>query len=272
MTTMVPDLSVRDRTILVTGASRGLGRAMALGLLREGAKVIFASTGPSAALDATLRSAQACAPEHHFAAVSGDVSCYDDCVRICEEATALFGPLDVLINNAAIPMAGEGPHFWEMDPQDWSRMTKINCDAVFYMCRAATPAMIERGSGKIINISTSERTMVRPRYSPYGPSKTFVEACSRIWAEELRGAGVTVNVLSPGGAVDTASDVTGVPTPGKSFLPASVMIPPTLWLSSAASDGVSGERYVASLWKEESPLPDRISAARQCGVDMPHIM
>ena len=272
MSTIVPDLSVSDRTILVTGASRGLGRAMALGLLREGAKVIFASKGPSAALDATVRSAQNCAPEHRFAVVSGDIACYDDCARICEEATSVFGPLDVLINNAAIPMVGEGPNFWEMNPQDWSSMTQINCDAVFYMCRAATPGMIEHGSGKIINISTSERTMVRARFSPYGPSKTFIEACSRIWAEELKGTGVTVNVLSPGGVVDTASDITGMPTLGKSFLPASVMIPPTLWLSSAASNGVSGERYVASLWKEDFPLTERIASSRQCGVEMPHIM
>lgn len=266
------DLSVSDRTILLTGASRGLGRAMALGLLREGARVILASTGPSAALDVTLASAKECAPQSRFTTVFGDLCQYDDCVQICAQASAVFGPIDVLINNAAIPMAGEGPRFWEIDPQDWSRMTKTNCDSVFYMCRAATPAMVARGAGKIINISTSERTMVRPRYSPYGPSKAFVEACSRIWAGELQGTGVSVNVLSPGGAIDTAFDVTGVQTHGKSFLPASVMVQPAVWLSSAASDGISGERYVASLWKEELPLPERIAAARQCGADAPRIM
>jgi 3-oxoacyl-[acyl-carrier protein] reductase len=123
--------------------------------------------------------------------------------------------------------------------------------------------MVARGQGKIINISTSERTMVRPCFSPYGPSKAFVEACSRIWAGELKGTGVSVNVLSPGGAVDTAADVTGVQTAGKAFLPASVMIAPVAWLSSTASDEINGDRFVANLWRDDLPLHERIAAARQ---------
>lgn len=269
---MSNNLSVRDRTILITGASRGLGRVMALGLLEAGARVALASTGPSGPLDATLAAARERASPDQFKSVFGDVRRYEDCVKICAEAVATFGQIDVLINNAAIPMAGEGPPFWEIAPRDWVRMTQTNCDSVFFMSRAAVPAMMARGSGKIVNISTSERTMVRPRYSPYGPSKTFVEACSRIWAQELKGTAVTVNVLSPGGAIDTAADVSGVVTEGKAFLPASVMVAPTLWLCSAASDGISGDRFVASLWKDELPLAERIAAARQCGAESPRIM
>jgi 3-oxoacyl-[acyl-carrier protein] reductase len=236
---------------------------MALGLLAKGAHVIFSATGPSDHLSTTLKFAGELARSDRFATIFGDVARYEDCVRMAKEATASFGQIDVLINNAGIPMAGEGPLFWQMNPDDWARMSGTNCNSVFYMCRAVVPDMVARGSGKIINISTSERTMVRPRFSPYGPSKAFVEACSRVWAGELKGTGVSVNVLSPGGAVDTAADVTGVQTQGKTFLPASVMNGPIAWLSSSASDGVSGDRFVANLWREDLPLEDRIVAARQ---------
>lgn len=254
---------LNDRTVLVTGSSRGLGRAMALGLLRLGARVVFSATSPSQHLAATLKSAGETAPMDCFSTVFGDVARFDECSRMVQEANDCFGQIDVLINNAAIPMSGEGPHFWEMNPDDWSRMSDINCNSVFYMSRAAVPHMVARGKGKIINISTSERTMVRPRFSPYGPSKAFVEACSRIWASELKNTGVSVNVLSPGGAVDTASDVTGVQAAGKTFLPASVMVDPVAWLCSKASDGINGDRFVAHLWNENLPIEQRIAAARQ---------
>ena len=113
--------------------------------------------------------------------------------------------------------------------------------------------------------------MVRKNFSPYGPSKAFLEAASRIWAQDLAGTGVTVNVLLPGGAVDTAADVTGVPTPGRTFQPASVMVPPILWLASDESNAHTGERFVASRWDESLPLAERIAAARderrRCAAD-----
>jgi 3-oxoacyl-[acyl-carrier protein] reductase len=131
--------------------------------------------------------------------------------------------------------------------------------------------MVAQKFGKIVNISTGAGTMVRERFAPYGPSKAFVEAASRIWAEELNDTGVSVNVLLPGGAVDTAADVTGQPRAG-SFQPASVMAPPILWLASDLSNGHSGQRFVARLWDESLPLSERIARARQDGAEEPHIM
>jgi 3-oxoacyl-[acyl-carrier protein] reductase len=140
------------------------------------------------------------------------------------------------------------------------------------MTRSVVPAMMARGFGKIINISANERTMVRKNLSPYGPSKAFLEACSRIWAQDLSGTGVTVNVLLPGGVVDTAADVSGVAAEGKSFLPASVMVLPLLWLASDESNAHNGERFIANLWDDSLPLAARIERARQDRVDVPRIM
>ena len=151
-------------------------------------------------------------------------------------------------------------------------MSHTNTDGVFFITRAVAPAMIAQKFGKIVNVSTGASTMVRKNFSPYGPSKAFLEAASRIWAQDLAGTGVTVNVLLPGGAVDTAADVTGVATPGRAFQPATVMVPPILWLASDELNAHTGERFVASRWDECLPLAERIAKARDEGIDAPRIM
>ena len=269
---MTAGTSLTDVTVLVTGASRGLGRAMALGLLAAGARVGIAAAAASRQLDETLALAAELAPRERFVPLLGDLRRMDDCERVVSGTVAALGHIDVLVNNAGIPNQGENEPFWTLAPQDWMRIAHTNTDSVFFMCHAVGAGMVARGRGKIINVSTSDRTMVRPRFTPYGPSKAFVEACTRAWAQELEGTGVSMNVLSPGGSVDTAADVTGVPAAGRSFLPANVMVPPLRWLASAQSDGINGQRFIANLWNEDLPLEVRIVAARQSGADLPRIM
>ena len=264
--------SVARRSVIVTGASRGLGRAMAIGLLRAGARVTLACTGPSAPLDKTLELAAAAAPRAQYLCAFGDLREPDDCDRVTAQARDAFGTIDALVNNAAVPNSGDGPPFWDLGTDYWTKVTRTNCDTVFFMSRSVAPAMIAAGFGKIVNISTSDRSMVRPRFSPYGPSKAFVEACTRAWAGELAGSGVTMNVLCPGGVVDTAADVTGVAATGKKFLPPSIMVPPLLFLLSDESNSVTGQRFLANLWDEKLPLDARIAAARQDGAELPRIM
>ena len=120
---------------------------------------------------------------------------------------------------------------------------------------------------KIINVSTSDQTMVRRGFSPYGPSKAFVEAASRAWAQELAGTGIDVNVLLPGGAADT--DLLP-PSPDKkgadgNLLPATIMDEAIVWLVSEAADGHTGERYIGRYW-------DGPDAARDEHIDKPRIM
>jgi 3-oxoacyl-[acyl-carrier protein] reductase len=245
---------------------------MALGALEAGARVIFASSGPSAPLDATIERAKAIGPQERWLSVYGDLRNPDDCERVARDAAGKFGAIDALVNNAAIPNNGDGEPFWKIATEDWARVVRTNVDTVFFMARAVAPAMIARGSGRIINVSTSARTMVRPRFSPYGPTKAFMDAATRLWAGELEGTGVSMNVLAPGGVVDTASDVTGVAGAGKSYLPADVMVAPLLWLLSKDAAGINGQRFVASQWDETLPLEQRIERARESRGANPQIM
>jgi len=264
--------SIVGRTVIVTGGSRGLGRAMVLGLARAGARVAIVARSSSAPLDHTLALLDSLGDRSQVITALGDLRDPSACERIAAGVAAAFGTVEVLVNNAAVPNVGPGAPFWRASVDEWRRISHTNADAVFLMTRAVAPMMIAQGFGKLINVSTNHRTMVRKHTSPYGPSKAFVEACSRIWAQELAGTGVTLNVLLPGGAVDTVADVTGVATPGGNFLPASVMVPPLLWLVSDESNAHSGERFVARLWDESLPLETRIERARQCGADEPRIM
>jgi NAD(P)-dependent dehydrogenase (short-subunit alcohol dehydrogenase family) len=264
--------SLAERCVLVTGGSRGLGRAMVLGLLRAGARVATVGTGPSAAADETMRLAREIASASHFSMLFGDVSRPEDCDRIGDEALAAFGQIDVLVNNAASRTDYPGLPFWRMQSADWLKISHTNCDSVFLMSRRVVLSMIERGFGKIINITTNGRTMARENYSPYGPSKAFVEACTRAWSSELKGSGVTVNALLPGGLVDTSADGgTATATRGPS-LPASVMVGPLLWLAADESNGISGQRFVANRWDTKLDVAARIEASRESGTATPSIM
>ena len=229
-------------------------------------------TAPSAWADETKREAQEISGAGRFHMTFGDVSAADDCERVTQEVLDAFGRIDVLVNNAGARTEYPGAPFWRVAADEWGRIVRTNCDSVFLMSRCVIPAMIERRLGKIINVSTNARTMAKPSFTPYGPSKAFVEACTRAWAEELEGTDVTVNALLPGGAVDTSGDV-GDGKPAKaSSRPASVMVEPLLWLAADESNGFSGVRLVADRWDVKLGLTDRIAAAREDGAVAPGIM
>jgi len=268
---LMGDASLVGRVVLVTGGSRGVGREMALALRGAGARVAITGQRASEALDQTRRALGPDTP-----AIVADVTDPEACARAVAETVAAFGRLDVLINNAGLGMRAISEtfntvptKFWEAETTAWSDIVETNVTGPFLMARAAIPGMLAQGFGKIINISTSDITMVRTGYAPYGPSKAFLEASSRVWAADLAGTGIDVNVLLPGGATDT--DLLP-PSPNKKgadgrLLRPEIMRAPVLWLCSDTASGLTGGRYIARLWKDGQP-----GAAREPGADVPRIM
>ena len=135
------------------------------------------------------------------------------------------------------------------------------------MARAVAPHMIARGWGRIVNISTSLDTMQRKHNSPYGVTKAALDAASLIWAADLEGTGVTVNILLPGGMVDT--DGTRPSTPQRSTLPVDVMNAAMLWLVSRASDGRTGQSFVGRNWRMDVPPAQAADLALEAPVLRP---
>lgn len=251
--------STLDRVAIVTGGGRGLGRAMVLGLAGAGIRVIATAAREGDEIEAVAAEAQQVCGEPRVLPLVADVTDEGDCARITAAAVERFGRLDILINNAARGMKYVSPYFlteptrfWEVSAATWRLVVDTNVNGPFLMAKHAVPVMLERGWGRVVNISVSREPMRRRGFSPCGPSKAALESETVIWAQDLAGTGVTVNALLPGGPTLTGMVPESVPEKIRSTsLDPSIIVPPLLWLVSPAADDVTGQRLVATEWLGE---------------------
>jgi NAD(P)-dependent dehydrogenase (short-subunit alcohol dehydrogenase family) len=233
---------------LITGATSGLGLAMARALVDAGARVAITSRDASRA----SRAATALGPSAVGLAL--DVRDEGAVAAGVAEAWERLGGIDLLVNNAGIGMRTVNPRFlshpqpfWEVPPDGFRDVLETKATGCFLMARAVVPLMLACGGGRVVTISMSSSTMVRRGFVPYGPSGAAVEALSRVMAADLAGSPVTVNLLLPGGATDTGmvpGDVSGEAR--SRLLDPAIMGPPIVWLASPAAAGVHDERIVAA--------------------------
>jgi NAD(P)-dependent dehydrogenase (short-subunit alcohol dehydrogenase family) len=246
------------RKVLVTGGTSGLGLAMATALAQTGAAV--ALTGRSGA-----RAAEVAAQLPNAIGLELDVRAEASVTRAVEQAWSQLGGIDMLVNNAGIGMRTVNPKFmtqpqgfWEVPPEAFRAVIETNLTGYFLVAREVTPRMLAAGAGRIVNISVNESTMHRAGFIPYGPSRAGSEALSRVMAADLRGSGVTVNVLLPGGATITGMLPPQAVTAGPPFLEPEVMGPPIVWLASPQAAAVHDERIIATEfthWLSTRPAP-----------------
>ena len=259
--------TLEGKVAIVTGAGRGLGQVMTLGLLDAGARVAGVELdGP--ALEETQDAAEDRGAGERFTGIVADVTWNDSGPKILRATIERFGRLDILINNAGVNtslLRREGHpvgKIWETTPEEFRRVVEVNVVGVFLMTRAVLPTLIAQRWGRIVNVTTSLDTMWRSMMQPYGGSKAANEAMLTALAQELEGTGVTANVLVPGGAADTRL-VSKATVPDRSTLIApEVMVAPLVWLCSNAADGVNGQRFIAARWDEKLPPAE---AAKQAG-------
>jgi NAD(P)-dependent dehydrogenase (short-subunit alcohol dehydrogenase family) len=249
---------------LVTGASSGLGYAMAEALLEAGATVALTSRGGSKLHEAVAEFRQKGYNAH---GLSLDVRSEESVNEALQWVTNEWRKLDVLVNNAGIGMRTVNPRFlvepqpfYKVTPEGFRDLIDTNLTGYFLTARAFAPLMIEQRKGRIINISMNYETMKRKGFVPYGPSRAATESLSYIMAEDLKEYGIAVNMLLPGGATVTGM----IPDEIKeeiekqfSLIDPRVMGEPIVFLASAASEGLTGERIVAiefQQWLEERKL------------------
>jgi NAD(P)-dependent dehydrogenase (short-subunit alcohol dehydrogenase family) len=244
-------VDLRHRVVIVTGGGRGIGRSIALGYARAGADVIISVARNPTEADAVV--AESATLPGTIEAVQADVTVSGEVEQLVERALALSGRIDVLVNNAARGMRfvnerfmSEPRPFWETDPVAWRIAMETNIVGVFLVTRAVVPHMLAAGRGSIINVTVNRQTMVRRGFSPYGPSKAALEAMTEVWAQELDGTGVVINLLLPGGATATGMVPDDVPE-GVELLSPEIVVPGALHL--AVTDQ-SGQRIVGAEWTE----------------------
>jgi 3-oxoacyl-[acyl-carrier protein] reductase len=240
-------MNLNERVAIVTGGGRGIGRAVALAYARAGADVVISAARSAAETEAVA--AQAADLRGTIHPVQADVTDDADVRRIVDRALQIRGRIDVLVNNAARGMRfvnerfiAEPQPFWEADPDAWRLVVTTNILGVFLMSREVVPHMLAAGRGSIVNVTVNHDTMVRRGFSPYGPSKAAVEAMTEVWAAELEGTGVVVNLLLPGGATATGMIPEGTKPPGP-LLDPEIVVPGALHL---AQTDTSGQRIVGT--------------------------
>jgi meso-butanediol dehydrogenase/(S,S)-butanediol dehydrogenase/diacetyl reductase len=201
-------MELRDRTVIVTGAARGIGRGIAEAFGREGARVVVADLGSLAAGASGAWSYRLASKDDlqkvaegirngggEALAVEVAVSDADSCRNLVDAARERFGGLDVLVNNAGLVQMGAIESYEE---GDWDRLFAVNVKGVFLGSRAAIPALREGGGGAIVNISSIAGKRGYAGLGAYCASKFAVIGLTQVMAQELGGASIRVNAICPG--------------------------------------------------------------------------
>jgi NAD(P)-dependent dehydrogenase (short-subunit alcohol dehydrogenase family) len=186
-------MRLKERVVIVTGGAKGIGRAYALGVAAEGARVVVADIADAKPVvqEVEARGGQALG-------VGCDVSHEEDSRRLATETLTRFGRIDVLVNNAALYGTLKRRPFMEIPVEEWDRVMAINLRGLFLCSRAVFPAMQAQGKGKIINIASSTFFKGVPDYIHYTTSKGGVVGFTRSLARELGPHGIRVNAIAPG--------------------------------------------------------------------------
>jgi NAD(P)-dependent dehydrogenase (short-subunit alcohol dehydrogenase family) len=262
----MPENERENRVALVTGGLRGLGKAMALGLAREGHPVVAVGH-----IESDIPEVQAEAEKlqvsRHFEPLVADLRNARECDRVVTATRERFGKLDILVNNAGLTFTYIDParfrrdslqRFWQVGDEIIDNVIVTNYLAADRLARRVAPAMVEAGWGRIVNVTTKLDTMNRIGTHPYGAAKAGLELATEVWAKDAAGTGLTVNIVNPGAGANTpgmAEEAKTAAAEGRfpRLVEPDEMVPPMLFVASREADAINGWRFDANLWNPALP-------------------
>jgi 3-oxoacyl-[acyl-carrier protein] reductase len=240
---------LKDKVAVITGASRGMGKAFALRFAEEGAKLLLTTTSPERA-KVTVEEIKAKGGE--AAVVEADISHEDAGKKIAEQVMQQYGKVDILVNNAAI-WYGINAQPWDAwTVKQWDQMFVVNVRGTWVVCKAIAPLMVKQKKGKIINIASNvARVPAAQLFLPYACTKGAVYILTHALARALGPSGINVNAVAPGYVATEASlaqtdseKIFGIATGEQSIhqrLQPTDPVGAVLFLASSASDMISGQ-------------------------------
>ncbi len=236
---------LEGKFVLITGASQGLGRQLAIDYAREGAAGISIVARGGEALGEVGDEVRKVAPAARVLSISADLARQEEIERVVATTLTEFGgQLDVMVNNASLIGPTPLPYLLDYPLEDFQSVLNVNLLAPFLLIKKALPAMVERG-GSIINVTSDAGQTGYPGWGAYGISKFGLEGMSQTWAAELEGSGVRVNWVDPG-EMNTAMHRAAEPEedPNQWASPADVT-EVFIFLASDESRDINGQRFQA---------------------------
>jgi NAD(P)-dependent dehydrogenase (short-subunit alcohol dehydrogenase family) len=280
MSSQPAEPALAGRAAIVTGASQGLGRAIATAFVEAGASVLLVARGPAMLEEARAEAERLVGrPGQRVATLAADVSEPAACADVVERAGTLLGAdPGILVNNAGI--YGPIGRLEDVDWAAWVEAVRINLFGTVLMCRAMIPRLRARGYGKIVNLSGGGATAPLPRFTAYGATKVAVVRLTETLAHELKDTKVDVNAIAPGALNTRLLDqvlAAGPDAAGEAFhrqalrqrdeggVPLARGAGLAVFLASAASDGITG-RLLSAVWDDWAALAGQ--AERLAGTDL----
>jgi NAD(P)-dependent dehydrogenase (short-subunit alcohol dehydrogenase family) len=235
-------MNLTGKTALVTGGSKGIGKAVAKTYVREGASVTICGRDEPALLSACREISQ----YGEIRYIRADISDKIDIKTVARKVEEKWAGLNILVNNASI--LGVRASILDYPENIWEEVVKINLNAQFFITKAVLPLILKSQNGSIINVSSSVGRRGVGYWGAYSASKFGLEGLTQVLADELTSCGIRVNSVNPGGT-NTAMRAKAYPLEDPMTLPSPEDITPVfLYLASDESIGVTGKQFNARDW------------------------
>ncbi|TMV45972.1 SDR family oxidoreductase [Paenibacillus mesophilus] len=231
-----------SQVVMITGATKGLGKALALAFAKKGAKLALCARGESG-LEAVKREAESSGAASVLT-VTADIRSSRDVERFVALTESQFGRIDVLINNASMLGPSPMPLLLDYPEDDFGEVLRVNAVGTFLVTRRVIAGMLRHGAGSVINVTSEAGNVGYSGWGAYGISKFAVEGMTETWAAEVDGSGVRVNMVDPG-EMDTEMHALAVPDCDYELADPNDLVGVFLYLASDEAQEINGRRFEA---------------------------
>jgi NAD(P)-dependent dehydrogenase (short-subunit alcohol dehydrogenase family) len=240
-------MMLKNKVVMITGVTQGLGRALTLAFAKEGASLAVCARREKELEEVKLEAESYGAK---VLAITADVSIAREVEKFVALTEEAYGRIDVLINNASILGPSPMPLLMDYPEEDFAEVIRVNSISPFLLARRVLPIMLKQNDGTVLNVTSEAGHVGYAGWGAYGISKFAVEGLTETWADELNGTNVRMNMIDPG-EMNTEMHALAVPDCDYELVDPMDIADVFLYLASDAAKGINGQRIRAQEFKQE---------------------